>query len=573
MLTSRCSHTVLRRAFVARRFERLLHQHLHPVPSHLLGVRQAPAIQDIFHDPEPREFADVALRCGGESLTHADTRRMTESIASLLRPYGAQVVAVHMTHSEALMLPLLLGILRTGSSFLILDGSGPEHMEAAQRCGASLVVASHENAFMGLDGAAVVLAHQLEAAARELSMAAETDGADAEMCSSLQGCTSAITEALPAFPEPYRDDMTQHYKFTSGACMIQCSEESPDIFIEEGIPFILAGGSIEMLPKHVLLNQDALQRAVRERAATHMTVSTALFDTISSFSLPGLQAVIVVGESMRTSKQEDHYQRFQRVHPTTSIFQTSHFMEAASGPARLRCIPTKRELPMGKAVRRARTYVRSGGRLWSMGMPDEVHVDAEALEEDESQCLPDPADAELREQLWRLNRIAAASGPESNRETNYGSLGHPDACRTPCINFARDGKCAFGATCARCHLCVPSSRKKLGPGKRKRLLEMQREYVLQLLSETLEAKLLNQGRLNQATEFLAVLQKEAAGPELLRCLMDEQEVADYIIAMTRMSVTYLLSFVRLNTEEQRFAWKQLRMRLTTDAAIGPMSKT
>ena len=23
-------------------------------------------------------------------------------------------------------------------------------------------------------------------------------------------------------------------------------------------------------------------------------------------------------------------------------------------------------------------------------------------------------------------------------------------------------------------------------------------------------------------------------------------------------------------EEQRFAWKQLRMRLTTDAAIGPM---
>lgn len=393
MLTSRCSHTVLRRAFVARRFERLLHQHLHPVPSHLLGVRQAPAIQDIFHDPERREFADVALRCGGESLTHADTRRMTESIASLLRPYGAQVVAVHMTHSEALMLPLLLGILRTGSSFLILDGSGPEHMEAAQRCGASLVVASQENAFMGLDGAAVVLAHQLEAAARELSMAAETDGADAEMCSSLQGCTSAIPEALPAFPEPYRDDMTQHYKFTSGACMIQCSEESPDIFIEEGIPFILAGGSIEMLPKHVLLNQDALQRAVRERAATHMTVSTALFDTISSFSLPGLQAVIVVGESMRTSKQEDHYQRFQRVHPTTSIFQTSHFMEAASGPARLRCITTKRELPMGKAVRRARTYVRSGGRLWSMGMPDEVHVDAEALEEDESQCLPDPADA------------------------------------------------------------------------------------------------------------------------------------------------------------------------------------
>jgi len=350
MLTSRCSHTVLRRAFVARRFERLLRQHLHPVPSHLLGVRQG-----IFHDLERREFADVALRCGGESLTHADTRRMTESIASLLRPYGAQVVAVHMTHSEALMLPLLLGILRTGSSFLMLDGSGPEHMEAAQRCGASLVVASQENAFMGLDGAAVVLAHQLEAAARELSMAAETDGADAEMCSSLQG-----------------DDMAQHYKFTSGACMIQCSEECPDIFIEEGIPFILAGGSIEMLPKHVLLNQDALQRAVRERAATHMTVSTALFDTISSFSLPGLQAVIVVGESMRTSKQEDHYQRFQRVHPTTSIFQTSHFMEAASGPARLRCITTKRELPMGKAVRRARTYVRSGGRLWSMVMPDEA---------------------------------------------------------------------------------------------------------------------------------------------------------------------------------------------------------
>jgi len=188
-------------------------------------------------------------------------------------------------------------------------------------------------------------------------------------------------------------------------------------------------------------------------------------------------------------------------------------------------------------------------------------------------CGQRPQPEELREQLWRLNRIAAASGPESNRETNYGSLGHPEACRTPCINFARDGKCAFGATCARCHLCVPSSRKKLGPGKRKRLLEMQREYVLQLLSETLEAKLLNQGRLNQATEFLAVLQKEAAGPELLRCLMDEQEVADYIIAMTRMSVTYLLSFVRLNTEEQRFAWKQLRMRLTTDAAIGPMSKT
>ena len=51
-------------------------------------------------------------------------------------------------------------------------------------------------------------------------------------------------------------------------------------------------------------------------------------DRLGSAKKDCFACVVPTGDGMpRTSKQEDHYQRFQRVHPTTSIFQTSHFME------------------------------------------------------------------------------------------------------------------------------------------------------------------------------------------------------------------------------------------------------
>mmetsp|Transcript_23026 Transcript_23026/g.32419 ORF Transcript_23026/g.32419 Transcript_23026/m.32419 type:complete len:273 (-) Transcript_23026:277-1095(-) len=82
---------------------------------------------------------------------------------------------------------------------------------------------------------------------------------------------------------------------------------------------------------------------------------------------------------------------------------------------------------------------------------DEKETEKESAESDASTRADSSAS-----QSWSLRSPFAGSESQSEPETflqefSLGSLGHPEVCHRPCVNFAK-GFCAAGSSCDYCHL-------------------------------------------------------------------------------------------------------------------------
>lgn len=345
----------------------------------------SPRYDDLFEmglveDGRPKpEGSKIAVRCGAETLTYADLRSLSDRIASLLSKHDSKVVAIHMPEKRALMIPLLLGVLKADAVFMPLDSSLPlSRMDTMmQNCGARLVVTSDEKTFDGLEGVTVLSTKELEAVAKGMqsvsTLANKGTSEDLSYILHTSG-TTGVPKAVPIRHSSlvnYCRSVIQYYGLTSDSCMLQCSAEGFDIFVEEVFPTLLAGGCIDMVPKQVLLSEETLRRVLKEDAVTHLTVSTSLFHAVSDFSLPGLRTVITGGEKLK----KPQYERFQRKHPDTCIFNTYGPTETTVIASLHKCeLNEGRDLPIGKPIHGTSIYVAKGVQLCPVGVAGEVYI-------------------------------------------------------------------------------------------------------------------------------------------------------------------------------------------------------
>ena len=117
--------------------------------------------------------------------------------------------------------------------------------------------------------------------------------------------------------------------------------------------------------------QETLRRVLKEDAVTHLTVSTSLFHAVSDFSLPGLRTVITGGEKLK----KPQYERFQRKHPDTCIFNTYGPTETTVIASLHKCeLNEGRDLPIGKPIHGTSIYVAKGVQLCPVGVAGEVYI-------------------------------------------------------------------------------------------------------------------------------------------------------------------------------------------------------
>jgi len=104
-----------------------------------------------------------------------------------------------------------------------------------------------------------------------------------------------------------------------------------------------------------------------------------------------------------------------------------------------------------------------------------------------------------------------------------GSLGHPEACRRPCIYFLQ-GNCENGDACVYCHLPHPEKTPKLDKRQRTIVQGLERPELLALIFTFCKAKAEDVGFSHEAGEILQLLEEESKGAKPLSDFISERDI-------------------------------------------------
>lgn len=123
-----------------------------------------------------------------------------------------------------------------------------------------------------------------------------------------------------------------------------------------------------------------------------------------------------------------------------------------------------------------------------------------------------------------------------------GSLGHPEACRRPCIYFLQ-GNCENGDACVYCHLPHPEKTPKLDKRQRTIVQGLERPELLALIFTFCKAKAEDVGFSHEAGEILQLLEEESKGAKPLSDFILERDIRNLQKTLARMNFSNLICLV------------------------------
>jgi len=125
---------------------------------------------------------------------------------------------------------------------------------------------------------------------------------------------------------------------------------------------------------------------------------------------------------------------------------------------------------------------------------------------------------------------------------SQGSLGHPQACRRPCIYFLQ-GNCENGDACVYCHLPHPEKTPKLDKRQRTIVQGLERPELLALIFSFCKAKAEEMGFMWEAAEILQLLEEESTGAKPLSESISERDIRNLHKTLARMNFSNLICLV------------------------------
>lgn len=123
-----------------------------------------------------------------------------------------------------------------------------------------------------------------------------------------------------------------------------------------------------------------------------------------------------------------------------------------------------------------------------------------------------------------------------------GSLGHPEACRRPCIYFLQ-GNCENGDGCVYCHLPHLEKTPKLDKRQRTIIQGLERCELIALVYRFCAAKAEDMGFTGEAAEILKLLEEESIGARPLSDSISERDIRNLHKTLARMNFSNLICLV------------------------------
>mmetsp|Transcript_19611 Transcript_19611/g.45613 ORF Transcript_19611/g.45613 Transcript_19611/m.45613 type:complete len:257 (-) Transcript_19611:79-849(-) len=125
---------------------------------------------------------------------------------------------------------------------------------------------------------------------------------------------------------------------------------------------------------------------------------------------------------------------------------------------------------------------------------------------------------------------------------SQGSLGHPEACRRPCIYFAA-GHCTNSKDCAYCHMGHLEKTPKLDKRQRTIIQSLSRPQLVVLVMQFCRDRAEQAGFLQEASGILQLLSTEALGAPPLSQLVSDRDVRNLRKTLARMNFSNLIGLV------------------------------
>ena len=121
---------------------------------------------------------------------------------------------------------------------------------------------------------------------------------------------------------------------------------------------------------------------------------------------------------------------------------------------------------------------------------------------------------------------------------SWGSLGHPEACRRPCIFFI-SGRCANGQGCDYCHMAHVEKMPKLDKKQRMMVQQCTQAQLLNLLVPLCRGRAERFGFLKEAAEILKLMEESSTTAQLPESL-SSREFRNLRKALGKMNFVSLL---------------------------------
>ncbi|CAE7303261.1 unnamed protein product [Symbiodinium natans] len=127
------------------------------------------------------------------------------------------------------------------------------------------------------------------------------------------------------------------------------------------------------------------------------------------------------------------------------------------------------------------------------------------------------------------------------RLSSSGSLGHPEACRRPCVYLIL-GHCASGEACAYCHMMHTGKWPKLDKKQRIMMQQCNQAQLLTLLLPFCRARAERFGFAREAAEILRVIEENSSSSPLTESF-PWRDLRNLRKTLARMSFSSLLDLV------------------------------
>ncbi|MEE3716399.1 amino acid adenylation domain-containing protein [Tumidithrix elongata RA019] len=336
-----------------------------------------PEFCQMFEAQAAKSAEAITIAAKGEQLTYQELNARANQLAHYLKAQGVvkETLVALCIDSFVAMLVGMLGILKAGGAYIPLDPAYPHERRASKLRNAkvSLMLPQPNMVYTLLDYGAKVISldtdwevialyhtHNLECVtnSENLAYVIYTSDSTGEPKGVMIEHQSLINHCLA---------LSKAYELNSCDRVLQFSNISFDVAVEEIFPTWLNGGTVVLPPSEIYTSITNFLEIVKQQAITVINLPTAfwheLVNGISSIEQPfspDLRLVVVGGEKVSKSVYQKWrslvgaFPRWLNAYGPTETTITATIYDPHSSSTEL---PPDAEIPIGRAIANLQTYV------------------------------------------------------------------------------------------------------------------------------------------------------------------------------------------------------------------------
>ncbi|ATB38937.1 non-ribosomal peptide synthetase [Cystobacter fuscus] len=396
------------------------------------AAQPVPDVISAFEAQVERTPSALAVSCGEESLTYRQLNERANQVAHTLLASGLsadRVVAI-LAPREVSFLATLLGVLKAGGAYLVLDPRQPasrlarvleESAPWAVLCTQPL--AEHARGALAAAGSQVPL-HLIESLSREQTRA-HNPGVSVPPSSLAYVVFTSGTTGVPKGTLVERRSLSHHCQAFVGQIGLgagdRVAQHAPHIFDATTWQFLaplLVGGQVHILSDDEAGEPERLYGALVERRITLIDVVPALLDALLNTAQAAplaLRRVVVGGDTLPVEVCRRWLARFPGI-PLQNAYGPSECTDVATIHDVMTPPPAEQSrVPIGQPRTGSTVYILDGElRLAPIGVAGELYIGGIGVgrgyinrpEWTAERFIPDPFGTEPGARLYRTGDIA-----------------------------------------------------------------------------------------------------------------------------------------------------------------------